>query len=108
MSASWLSLLIPVAALVLFVLGSIAVLRLQKALFGRIESSWATASGTAAPTGFQQSSQESREEFVRRHWQRPGVVADGVTLVDLYDRIRALEERVTRAEQHSASPPPPD
>jgi hypothetical protein len=48
----------------------------------------------------------AKKDFVRRHWQRPGVVANGVTLVDLYDRIRALEERVTRAEQKSASPPP--
>jgi hypothetical protein len=39
---------------------------------------------------------------VRRHWQRPGVVADGVTLVDLYDRIRALEERLAEAERRSA------
>ncbi|QMV11350.1 hypothetical protein [Streptomyces lincolnensis] len=45
---------------------------------------------------------------MRRHWQRPGVVANGVTLVDLYDRTRALGERVTRAEQRAASPPPPD
>jgi hypothetical protein len=51
---------------------------------------------------------ESREEFVRRHWQRPGVVANGATLVDLYDRIRALEERVARAERQAASPPPHD
>ncbi|WP_331750291.1 MULTISPECIES: hypothetical protein [unclassified Streptomyces] len=107
MSASWL-LLIPVAALVVIVLGAIAVLKLQKVSLGRNEPRSAPAPRAAAPTGFQQSSQESREEFVRRHWQRPGVVANGVTLVDLYDRIRALEERVTRAEQHSASPPPPD
>ena len=66
------------------------------------------APGSAASTGSRDAVQESREEFVRRHWQRPGVVANGVTLVDLYDRIRALEERVARAEQQSASPPPPD
>ncbi|WP_406216964.1 hypothetical protein [Streptomyces canus] len=107
MSANWL-VLIPVAALVLFVLGAIAVLKLQKASLGRIESMSATASPAADPTGFHQSSQESREEFVRRHWQRPGLVADGVTLVDLYDRIQALEERVARAERRPASPPPTD
>ncbi|KOU70084.1 hypothetical protein ADK57_12315 [Streptomyces sp. MMG1533] len=107
MSASW-ALLIPVAALVAIVLGAIAVLKLQKVSLGRDELRSATAPGAVASTGFQQSVQESREEFVRRHWQRPGVVANGVTLVDLYDRIRALEERVARAEQHSASPPPPD
>lgn len=107
MSANWL-LLIPVAALAVFVLGSIAVLKGQKASRARIELGSAPLPHAGAPTGFQQSSQESREEFVRRHWQRPGVVANGVTLVDLYDRIRVLEERVARAEQHSASPPPPD
>ncbi|MDT0566300.1 hypothetical protein RM704_02210 [Streptomyces sp. DSM 3412] len=107
MSASW-ALLIPVAALVVFVLGAIAVLKLQKVSLGQNEPRSATAPSSVAPTGFQQSAQESREEFVRRHWQRPGVVANGVTLVDLYDRIRALEERVARAEQHSASPPPSD
>ncbi|WP_406445440.1 hypothetical protein OHB00_49615 [Streptomyces sp. NBC_00631] len=89
------------------VLGAVAVLKLQKASLRRIESmrGAATSPHVSAPAGFQQSEQESREEFVRRHWQRPGVVADGVTLVDLYDRIRALEERVARAEQGSASPP---
>ncbi|WP_369036499.1 MULTISPECIES: hypothetical protein [Streptomyces] len=107
MSAGW-ALLIPVAALVVFVLGAMGVLKLQKVSLGRDGLRSATAPGAADPTGFQQSAQESREEFVRRHSQRPGVVADGVTLVDLYDRIRALEERVTRAEQRSASPPPPD
>lgn len=99
MSQNWL-LLIPVGCLVLFAIGPFAVLRMQKkasAPRGELRS--------AAPTGLQQASQESREEFVRRHWQRSGVVANGVTLVDLYDRIRALEERVTRAEQNSTPPP---
>jgi hypothetical protein len=103
MSPTW-ALLIPVAALVVIVLGGILVVRLQKASVGRVEVR--PAPDAAVPTGFQQSSHESREDFVRRHWQRPGVVANGVTLVDLYDRIRALEERVARAEQHSPSPPP--
>ncbi|MCX5335756.1 MULTISPECIES: hypothetical protein [unclassified Streptomyces] len=107
MSASW-ALLIPVAALVLIVLGGMAVLRLQKISLGPDELRSAKAPGSSASTGSQDSVQESREEFVRRHWQRSGVVANGVTLVDLYDRIRALEERVARAEQQSASPPPPD
>lgn len=105
MSANWF-LLIPVAALVVIVLGAVAVLKLQKASLGRNEPRPATAPHASAPTGIHQSEQESREDFVRRHWQRPGVVANGVTLVDLYDRIRALEERVARAEQRSASPPP--
>ncbi|MFF8190452.1 hypothetical protein ACF05L_06070 [Streptomyces bobili] len=107
MWTGWAS-LIPVAALVVVVLGAIAVLKLQKLSIGRSAREPAVAPTAAAPTGFHQSSQESREEFVRRHWQRPGVVADGVTLVDLYDRIAALEERLARAEQRSASPAPPD
>ncbi|MCX5256520.1 hypothetical protein OOK27_20685 [Streptomyces canus] len=107
MSANWF-VLIPIAALVLFVPGAIAVLKLQKASLRRMGSMPVTASLAADRTGFQQSSQESREEFVRRHWQRSGLVADGVTLVDLYDRIQALEERVARAERRSASPPPAD
>ncbi|MFI1360100.1 hypothetical protein ACH4TV_41935 [Streptomyces sp. NPDC020898] len=107
MSAGW-ALLIPVAALVVFVVGAIGVLKLQKIARGPDGPGQAAASPAAAATGLQQSSQESREEFVRRHWQRPGVVANGVTLVDLYDRIRALEERVARAEQRSEPPAPPD
>ncbi|MFJ4425022.1 hypothetical protein ACKI1Q_11705 [Streptomyces galilaeus] len=112
MWAGW-ALLIPVAALVVVVLGAIGVLKLQKLSIGRSEREPAAARAAVAPTaaapaGFHQSSQESREQFVRRHWQRPGVVADGVTLVDLYDRIAALEERLARAERRSASPPPPD
>jgi hypothetical protein len=104
MSPIILGILIPVAALVVIVLGGILVLRLQKVSVGRGDGGPATVA--AAPTGFQQSSDESREDFVRRHWQRTGVVANGVTLVDLYDRIRALEERVARADQHAPSPPP--
>lgn len=65
----------------------------------------ALRSGTAA-SSLQQASGESREECVRKHWQRPGVVANGVTLVDLYDRIRVLEERLGVAEQRPAPPPP--
>ena len=41
---------------------------------------------------------QTHEDFVRWNWRRPGVVADGVTLVDLYDRIRALEARVHELE----------
>jgi hypothetical protein len=54
---------------------------------------------------FEQHPGESREAFVRRFSNRPGVVADGTTLVDLYnrcailqDRIVALEERLERLE----------
>lgn len=41
---------------------------------------------------------ESREDYVRRLWDRSGVVANGVTLVDLYNRIQALEARVAELE----------
>jgi len=47
---------------------------------------------------FRQQAGETREDYVRRHWARSGVVANGVTLVDLYDRIRALEARVAELE----------
>ncbi|MGN7862417.1 hypothetical protein ACTJI8_17675 [Microbacterium sp. 22303] len=43
----------------------------------------------------------THEEFVRANWRRPGVVADGVTLVDLYDRIAALEARIRELEQRA-------
>ncbi|MEU4392991.1 hypothetical protein [Kribbella sp. NPDC023855] len=105
MDDNWLF-LIPIAAVVLFVFGAIGVVRLQKKV---LRAQGQMGSGpvlrAAVSTGFEQSPDESREEFVRRHWQRPGVVADGVTLVDLYDRIRALEERVERAERNPAVPP---
>lgn len=105
MNQNWL-LLIPIAALVLFVVGAIGVLRLQKrVLRAQGEPGSGPVLRGAVSTSFDQSPGESREEFVRRHWQRPGVVADGVTLVDLYDRIRSLEERLARAEQRSAVPP---
>lgn len=105
MSDAW-ALLIPVTALVVIVLGGVAVMKLQKSLFAKLGASTpGTAPGAGPFSGFQQSPQESREDFVRRHWQRPGVVADGVTLVDLYDRIRALEERVAQAERRSAASP---
>jgi hypothetical protein len=91
---------------VLFVVGAIGVLRLQKrVLRSQGELSGQPVLRTAVSTGFNQSPDESREEFVRRNWQRPGVVANGETLVDLYDRIRALEERLAEAEQRSAVPP---
>ncbi len=44
------------------------------------------------------------EDFVRANQGRPGVVADGVTLVDLYDRIAALEARVRELEERSRLP----
>lgn len=41
---------------------------------------------------------ETREEFVRRHWDRSGVVVNGVTLLDLYSRINELENRILQLE----------
>ncbi|MCX2947573.1 hypothetical protein [Lentzea sp. NEAU-D7] len=98
--------LIPVIVIAVIVLVGIVMKKLQKGLFEQLGASTpGTAPGAGPFSGFQQSPQESREDFVRRHWQRPGVVADGVTLVDLYDRIRALEERVAQAERRSAASP---
>ncbi|WP_439656341.1 hypothetical protein ACSHWB_28375 [Lentzea sp. HUAS TT2] len=103
MSDAW-GWLIPVTAVVVIVLVGMAFMKLQKSLFGALGARTSdTAPGASPFAGFQQSPQESREDFVRRHWQRPGVVADGVTLVDLYDRIRALEERLAEAERRSGT-----
>jgi len=90
-----LFLLIPAAAILVVVVGAILVMKAQKmsAYVGERQA------GAAGPTGFQQTADESREAFVRRHWQRPGVVADGVTLVDLYDRIAELEGRLADTEE---------
>ncbi|MEV6718584.1 hypothetical protein AB0M48_41830 [Lentzea sp. NPDC051208] len=105
MSGAW-ALLIPLTVLVVIVVVGIVVTKLQKGLFVQLGAPTpGTAPGAGPFSGFQQSPQESREDFVRRHWQRPGVVADGVTLVDLYDRIRVIEERVAQAERRSAAPP---
>lgn len=109
MSEYW-PLLIPVAAVLLFGFGAVGVLRLQKRGL-RVQSELSSGAApravasAVASAGLEQAPHESREEFVRRHWQRSGVVANGETLVDLYDRIRALEERVARAEQPPAVPP---
>ena len=95
MSSSALFLLIPATATLVVVFGGILVMKAQKmsAYVGERQA------GAAGPTGFQQAADESREAFVRRHWGRPGVVADGVTLVDLYDRIAELEDRLADTEQ---------
>lgn len=88
-----LFLLLPVAALMVVVLGGLAVMRVQKVQVHGIPPA------DTSPKGFQQSTGETREAYVRRHWQRPGVVANGVTLVDLYDRISELERRLAEAEE---------
>ncbi|VXA94773.1 hypothetical protein [Aeromicrobium sp. 9AM] len=99
MSNGLIFLLIPVAALAVVVLGGMLVLKLQKVAW-RVDVRPIETNPTR-PTGFQQAAGETREAFVRRHWQRPGVVADGVTLVDLYDRINELERRLAEAERQN-------
>ena len=101
-------LMIPLAALLAVIFGGLLIMRLQKKLReplfpGVPEPTGGGASGPeptgwAASTSFQQGAGESREDFVRRHRHRPGVVADGVTLVDLYDLIRRLEHRIAVLE----------
>jgi hypothetical protein len=107
--ASFLWLLIPLGALLAVILGGMLVMRLQKKLREPLfpGGSEPTGGGTGGPESpgwgagtstFQQGAGESREDFVRRHRHRPGVVADGATLVDLYDRIRRLEHRIAVLE----------
>jgi hypothetical protein len=102
-------LLIPLGALLAVIFGGAFTRRLQKKLReplfpGGTEPTGGATGGPepmgwdASPTTFQQGAGESREDFVRRHRHRPGVVADGVTLVDLYDRIRRLEHRIAVLE----------
>jgi len=90
-----LFLLIPATATLVVIFGGILVMKAQKmsAYVGERQA------GEAGPTGFQQGADETREAYVRRHWQRPGVVANGETLVDLYDRIAELEERLAGTEE---------
>ena len=91
-------LLIPLAALLAVIFGGVLVMRLQKKLREPLFPSGSEPTGWAAGGSFQQGAGETREDFVRRHKGRPGVVADGVTLVDLYDRIRRLEHRIAVLE----------
>lgn len=106
--ASLLWLLIPLGALLAVIFGGVLIMRLQKKvrepLFPSMPEPTGGGAGGSEPmdwagsTSFQQGAGESREDFVRRHRHRPGVVADGVTLVDLYDRIRRLEHRIAVLE----------
>ena len=104
MSSGLIYLLIPAAALLVIVLGGVLVMRLQRKVWEPGFFPGTAHPGAAGPTGFQQSPDETREAFVRRHWQRPGVVADGVTLVDLYDRINDLERRLADSERQQQPP----
>jgi hypothetical protein len=96
MPSDLLFLLIPAVALLVIVLAGVAIRRAQQS-FVRVE-----AQMPGAGPGLYQSPGESREAFVRRNWQRPGVVANGETLVDLYDRIATLERRLASAEEQLA------
>ncbi|MFC8800633.1 hypothetical protein ACFT1B_36075 [Streptomyces griseoincarnatus] len=87
-------LLIPLCALLAVIFGGVLITRQQKKVGPGLPPS--AAQGTAS--GFEQAAGETREDFVRRHRNRPGVVANGATLVDLYDRIRVLEERLAAVE----------
>lgn len=108
MPASALWMLIPLVSLTAVVLGGIGVMKLQRRSLDRVverlkddESSSRAGSQHSPESGLQQSPHESREAIVRRNQFRPGVVATGETLVDLYDRIQALEKRVSEMEQNS-------
>ncbi|MCF4122199.1 hypothetical protein L1785_14560 [Antribacter sp. KLBMP9083] len=87
-------LLIPLGALLAIILGGVLITRQQKKIGTRASA----LAGRPTVNGFQQAAGESREDFVRRHQNRSGVVANGATLVDLYDRVRRLEERITAVE----------
>lgn len=91
-------LLIPLGALLAVIFGGVLVRRLQKKLREPLFPSGSEPTGWGASTPFEQGAGETREDFVRRHQNRPGVVADGKTLVDLYDQIRRLEHRIAALE----------
>lgn len=92
-------LLIPLVALVALILGAVLIVRQQR----KVGPSVPVPVDRGVGSGFDQSAGESREDFVRRHRDRPGIVANGVTLVDLYDRIRQLEDRLAAIEDHGGS-----
>lgn len=96
MTLNWLFLIfIPI--LVLMVVGPILILKAQRRSIPGPGP--AQTVGPQQPPPLQQAPGESREDFVRRNWNRSGVVANGETLVDLYDRIRALEARLAETEK---------
>ncbi|GHH74135.1 hypothetical protein [Promicromonospora soli] len=90
--AVWL--LIPLCALVALIVGAVLITRQQR----KSGPSVPGPAGQQVVKGFYQVAGETREDFVRRHRDRPGVIANGATLVDLYDRIRQLEERLAEVE----------
>ncbi|MET7281662.1 hypothetical protein ABZS29_25725 [Kribbella sp. NPDC005582] len=93
MTLNWLFLIfIPIV--VLLVVGPIMILKAQR----RGIPGPGPAQAGPQPPALQQAPGETREDFVRRNWNRSGVVANGETLVDLYDRIRALEARLAETD----------
>jgi len=87
-------LLIPLCALLALIVGAVLITRQQR----KMGASSPAQTGQPAVRGFEQAPGETHEDFVRRHRDRPGVIANGATLVDLYDRIRQLEERLAAVE----------
>lgn len=87
-------LLIPLFALLALVIGAVLIVRQQRKAGPTVPVSGGGGTGG----GLVQTAGETRDDFVRRNRDRPGVVANGATLVDLYDRIRHLEERLAVLE----------
>jgi hypothetical protein len=87
-------LLVPLLALLALILGAVLITRQQR----KAGQSVPGPAGQGTGSGFEQAPGETREDYVRRHRDRPGVIANGATLVDLYDRIRQLEERLVAVE----------
>jgi hypothetical protein len=87
-------LLIPLVALLALVIGAVLIVRQQR----KAGPTMPVSPGGGTGGGLAQAVGETREDFVRRNRDRPGVVANGATLVDLYDRIRHLEERLAALE----------
>jgi hypothetical protein len=77
--------------LVLFAVAAISLSRRQRRMTIADERAAVAAGRPVAEPG-------TREDYVRRHRFQPGLVANGETLLDLYDRIGRLEARVAELE----------